>query len=243
MTPLLEATSIALEGRLARTNLSVSAGELVAVIGPNGSGKTSLLRALADVERTSGEIRIGGEDLAHAVPARRPHLATYLPASRDLVWPIAARHVIALGLPRPDPSRVDELIELLELERLATRPVDRLSTGERARVLFARALASKPRLLLLDEPLSNLDPYWVLRLLEILREVVSAGSAALVALHDIERVPAFDRALLIDNGEICADLAPVEMLGSAALANAFRIEREPDGDWRVNRSAGPRSSP
>jgi iron complex transport system ATP-binding protein len=233
MTSLLEAAGRALKGRLAPTDLKVRAGELVAIIGPNGSGKTSLLRALADVERTSGEVRIGGEDLAGAGPSRRPYLATYLPASRDLVWPITARDVIALGLPRPDRGRVDELVELLELEALAQRPVDRLSTGERARILFARALAPKPRVLLLDEPLSNLDPYWVLQLLVILREVASGGTSALVALHDIDRITAFDRVLLISGGEIRADLDPQQMIGSAALAETFRIQRSPTG-WQLS---------
>jgi iron complex transport system ATP-binding protein len=242
MTPLLEAAAVALAGRLGATDLEIAPGELVAVIGANGSGKTSLLRALAGAERSGGEIRIGGEELASLTPSRRPYLVTYLPASRDLAWPICVRDVIALGLPRPDPLRIDELLELLELDRLAQRPVDRLSTGERARVLLARALAARPRLLLLDEPLSNLDPYWVLRLLEILREIVSAGTSALVALHDIDRLTAFDRGLLISGGELCADLAPDRMLASPALAEAFRIDRSASG-WRLRRSADRRSSP
>jgi iron complex transport system ATP-binding protein len=214
--------------------VQVGQGQLVAVIGPNGSGKTSLLRALADVERTDGRVRIDGEDLTAAGPGRRPYLATYLPASRDLIWPIATRDVISLGLPRPDPERVGELIELLELTSLKNRGVDHLSTGERARVLFARAIAPRPRVLLLDEPLSNLDPYWVLRLLEILRDLVSDDASALVALHDIDRVTAFDRALLIADGEIRADLGPAEMLQSPALEEAFRICRS-TSDWKIRR--------
>jgi iron complex transport system ATP-binding protein len=241
MTPLLEAHAVALKGRLNATDLQLGPGELVAVIGPNGSGKTSLLRALAAIERTSGDVRVDGEDLQALGPSRRPHLVTYVPASRELVWPISTRDVIALGLPRPDPQRVEALIEQLELESLANRHVDRLSTGERARVLLARALAPKPRLLLLDEPLSNLDPYWVLRILEILQETVSGGSAALVALHDIDRLGAFDRALLIDRGNVREDLDPAEMLRSEALRQAFRIESAAGG-WRVSRQADPRSS-
>jgi iron complex transport system ATP-binding protein len=242
MTPLLEARGVAIDGRLEPSDLAVGEGELVAVIGPNGGGKTSLLRALAGIETSDGTVCVDCENLASVPPARRPRLATFLPASRDLPWPIGARDVIALGLPVPDPDRVDELLGLFELRSLGERPVDRLSTGERTRVLLARALAPSPRMLLLDEPLSNLDPYWVLKVIEILRDAVAAGASALVALHDIDRVTAFDRALLIEKGAIRTDLDPSEMLASAALADAFRIERA-EGGWRVRPPADRRSSP
>jgi iron complex transport system ATP-binding protein len=203
------------------------------LIGPNGSGKTSLLRALAAVEKSGGSVAIEGEDVMSAPPARRPHLLTFLPASRDLVWPIRARDVIALGLTRADPQRVDRLLDQLELRPFADRPANQLSTGERARVLLARALAPSPRLLLLDEPLSNLDPYWVLQTLELLRETVRAtGCSTIVSLHDIDRVGAFDRVLLAERGRIVADLPPDAMLASNELARSFRIERGENG-WRV----------
>ncbi len=110
-------------------------------------------------------------------------------------------------------------------------------------MLLARALAPSPRLLLLDEPLSNLDPYWVLRTLELLRDTVrTTGCSAIVSLHDIDRVGFFDRVLLADQGRILADLPPAEMLASPALSRAFRIERSESG-WRVRRPEDRRSSP
>ncbi len=242
MTPLLDAHSVAIAGRLEATDLKIAAPALVALIGPNGGGKTSLLRALAGAERSGGSIAIDDEDVSVAPPARRPRLLTFLPASRDLVWPIAARDVIALGLPLPDPARIAQLIEVLELGALADRPVDRLSTGERARVLLARALAPRPRLLLLDEPLSNLDPYWVLRTLEILREAASGPSAVVIAVHDLGQLNAFDRALLVDRGRLIGDGKPDEITAGAAFGEAFRVARSGAG-WRIRRPAGPRSSP
>jgi len=141
--------------------------------------------------------------------------------------------VVALGLTTADPGRVDRLLDQLELRALAERPASEISTGERARVLLARALAASPRLLLLDEPLSNLDPYWVLKTLELLRETVrTTRCSAIVSLHDIDRVGMFDRVLLADGGQIVADLAPEDMLASSELSRSFRIERS-DGGWRV----------
>lgn len=247
MTALLEARSIAIAGRLQPTDLRCAPGEKIAVIGPNGAGKTSLLRALAGIELDQGEVNVDGELVASAPPPRRMKLLSFLPATRSLVWPISARDVIALGLPFPEPDRIDELIELLELTALADRPVNSLSTGERSRVLFARALAARPRLLLLDEPLSNLDPYWVITTLRILGETASAANCAVLAsLHNLEQVGAFDRVLLVNDGRIDADRDPGSMLASEDLARAFRVERSGTG-WRirddVRPSEGLQSSP
>lgn len=241
MTPPLKAQQVAIDGRLSATDLEVDAGQMTAVVGPNGAGKTSLLRALAGIELDGGRVSIGREDLASASPARRMRLLSFLPATRGLIWPISARDVVGLGLPIPDPERVDELIELLELDPLATRPVNSLSTGERSRVLLARALAAKPRVLLLDEPLSNLDPYWVIRTLQIVREAALDGCAVLASLHDLAQMRAFDRAILVNEGTVAADCAPMELMHSLALADAFRIERSGEG-WTISPAADRRSS-
>ena len=233
MTSLV-ARQVGIPGRLQPTDLDVKAGELVALVGPNGGGKTSLLRALARIESASGVVAIGGEDVDLAPLARRRHLLSFLPASRDVTWPISARDVIALGLDRPDPARIEQLVARFELEKLADRPVNRLSTGERARVLAARALVGDPRILLLDEPLSNLDPYWVLRFLSIFEAAARSGQAVLVALHDLSQLPHFNRALLIADGQVRMDEAPASLMASERFEEIFRIQSA-NGGWRIRR--------
>jgi iron complex transport system ATP-binding protein len=236
MTSLF-AHQVAISGRLQPTDLSVKAGELVALVGPNGGGKTSLLRALARIESASGEVKIGGENVDRAPLARRRHLLSFLPASRDATWPIAARDVIALGLEQRDDGRIDELVDLLELEPLADRPINRLSTGERARVLTARALAAQPKVLLLDEPLSNLDPYWVLRFLDLFKAAAALGQAVLVALHDLGQLRHFGRALLIADGKVQMDEAPASLMASERFEEIFRIHAAEDG-WSIRQEPG-----
>lgn len=233
MTSLV-ARGVGIAGRLEPTDLDIKVGELVALVGPNGGGKTSLLRAVARIESASGVVAVGGEDVDLAPIARRRQLLSFLPASRDVTWPIAARDVIQLGLDRPDPGRIDELINLLELAELADRPVNRLSTGERARVLTARALAANPTALLLDEPLSNLDPYWVLRFLAIFETAAQSGQLVLVALHDLSQLRHFDRALLVADGRVQMDEAPASLTASERFQEVFRIQAA-NGGWAIRR--------
>lgn len=243
MTPFLEA-QVALPPRLAPTQVVASPGERIAIVGPNGSGKTSLLRALAGIElgKADAATTIGGEPLQFASPARRRRLLAFLPASRDVPWPIPVRDLIALGLDQPDPARIAELLDLLELESFADRPIDRLSTGERARVLLARALAARPGLLLLDEPLSNLDPAWALRILDLLDKEVGRGATLLLSLHDLTLLGRFDRVLLMDGGALRFDGAPATLLGSARFGEVFGVEPDAAG-WRLRPREDPRSSP
>ncbi|MEO5640348.1 MAG: ABC transporter ATP-binding protein [Sphingomicrobium sp.] len=240
MTSLVRATGLALAARLSPTDFASPGGELIALVGPNGGGKTSLLRALAGVEAAAGAVAVGGEELDRVGEARRRLLVALLPASREVAWPIAVRDVIALGLRASDPKRVEELIAAFELEPLANRSIGAISTGERARALMARALAARPRLLLLDEPLANLDPYWVLRTLELLRAAASEGATVMVALHDLAQIERFDRLLLLKDGQVKADGTPGDLKDQ--LGALFGVEATPEG-WRINRTAGPRSSP
>ncbi|HEX6377334.1 MAG TPA: ABC transporter ATP-binding protein [Allosphingosinicella sp.] len=241
MTPLLDATAVGLDGRLLPTDFRMAAAELVCLVGPNGSGKTSLLHALARIGRPSGDVRIDGVRPESLAPAARARLVSYLPASRDVAWPLAARDLVRLGAGE---AQADSAMAALELAPFALRRVDRLSTGERSRVLIARALAPRPRLLLLDEPVANLDPLWQLRLMETLRGAVAGGQGAIVAMHDLDLAARYaDRLVLMDGGAIVGQGEPQAMLGSARLEAVFGVERA-GGMWRpLSRREDRRSSP
>ena len=218
---MLRASGLSLPRRLHDVALDIGPGELVCVVGPNGSGKTSLLHALAGIGGAPGSMILEGVDPRRTSPARRPHLMTFLPAGRERLWPLLARDLIALGGGEADLAE-------LELGPLLDRRIDRLSTGESGRVLLARALAPRPKLLLLDEPTANLDPLWRIRVMELIRaEVSGAPRAALVAIHDLDAAERYaDRIIVMRDGRIVAG-----QLGEAQLADVFGIERGPEG-WR-----------
>jgi iron complex transport system ATP-binding protein len=221
---MLRASGLSLPGRLFDASLDVAAGELVALVGPNGSGKTSLLHALAGIGGAGGIVSLDGIDPRTLGPAERPRAFTYLPASRDLPWPLLARDLIALG--------GGGSIDGLELDPVLDRRVDTLSTGERGRVLIARALAPRPKLLLLDEPTANLDPLWQIRLMDLIRrELAGQDRIALVAIHDLDAARRYaDRILVMDKGRIAA-----AGLDGPHVASIFGIEKV-DGLWQPVRT-------
>lgn len=231
MTALLAATGLALPGRLQPTDLRIDTGQLVCLVGPNGSGKTSLLHALAGIGRPAGEVTIAGTDLAKTSPSARRQLLSFLPASRDVAWPLTARDLVQLG--NPTTAETESALRLLELAPFAERRMDTLSTGERSRVLIARALAPRPRLLLLDEPVANLDPLWQLRLMDMLATLTrEGGRAVLVALHDLDLAARYaDRLIVMSAGRIAADGAPDAVIDGGAIRTVFGIEKGEAG-WR-----------
>jgi iron complex transport system ATP-binding protein len=175
-------------------------------------------------------VRIDGLRPEDLPPERRKRLLSYLPASRDSAWPLTVRDLVRLGA---GAAEADEAMAELDLLPFADRRIDRLSTGERNRVLIARALAPKPRLLLLDEPVANLDPLWQLRLMERLRLTTRGGrQGAVVAMHDLDLAARYaDRLVLMEAGAVVADGYPKAILGSERLEKVFGI-RKVDGEWR-----------
>ena len=218
-------------------DLSVAAGELVAVVGPNGAGKSSAIRALAGLLPLSGgHALLGGDDVASLSPGERAGRAAYLPQERRIAWNLPAIEVAALGAPflTDAAERARAALDEVEAGHLADRGVAEMSGGERARVLLARALATGARALLADEPTTGLDPEAQLMVLERLKARAAAGQGVLVSLHDLALAARFaDRIVVLDAGRVVADAAPLAALTPAVMAATFglagRWVEGPDG--------------
>lgn len=216
-------------------SLDVAPGTFLAIIGPNGVGKTSLVRAVAGLLRAEGTIRLDGVDLARLpAPARARRLA-YLPQRADVAWALPVRDAVALGrLPHGDPfgrpsladgEAVARALDRLDLAGFADRPVTELSGGERARVMLARVLATEAQVILADEPTAALDPAQQLGVLALLRELAGAGGIVVAVLHDLALAARFaDRIAVMDAGRLVAEGPPAAVLTERLLADVFRLD-------------------
>ncbi|HEY2662559.1 MAG TPA: ABC transporter ATP-binding protein [Caulobacteraceae bacterium] len=228
----LSEASVSLADRpvLQAASLSVSAGEMVGVIGANGAGKTTLLRALLGLAPlTGGTARLQGREVAHLSDAERASLVAYMPQERRVAWSLPAWRIAALGATdRPAGAARDAALAGLArvgLANLAERGVLDMSGGERARVLLARLLITHAPLMVADEPTAGLDPDAQFLALERLREKATGGRAVLVTLHDLTLAArTCDRLIVLANGRVLADAAPSLALSSANLARAFQLD-------------------
>jgi iron complex transport system ATP-binding protein len=217
-----------------RVSLAVPAGSVLAIVGPNGVGKTSLLRAIAGLVRAEGRVRLDGTDLTRlSVEARARRLA-YLPQRPDVAWALPVRDAVALGrLPFGDPfsrpteadrQAVRHALARLDLEDFADRPVTELSGGERARVMLARVLAAETALILADEPTAALDPAQQLAVLATLRQAAGEGRIVVAVLHDLALAARFaDRIAVMNDGRLVADGAPAAVLEETLIAEVFGL--------------------
>ncbi|MBL4916838.1 ABC transporter ATP-binding protein [Tabrizicola sp. DMG-N-6] len=190
-------------------NLDIAPGELVTLLGPSGCGKTTTLRMIAGLEEpTAGSITIGDEDVTH-LPAEKRDV-TMVFQSYALFPHMNVFENVAYGLkvarrPRPEiAARVAEALDLVGLGAYADRSVDALSGGQQQRVALARALVMKPRVILFDEPLSNLDAKLRLRVRAEIRALQRRlGLTAVYVTHDQEEALAIsDRVVVMKSGRI-----------------------------------------
>ena len=227
----VQSLCVALGGRRVLRNVSfeLEVGEFCALIGPNGSGKTTLLRAiLGFIPIDSGRISVDGD-----APGAAGRIG-YVPQkiALDPSLPLRARDVVALGLdgarlgpPLPSKRRagqVEQMLQAVGAAEFADQRVGVLSGGQQQRGLVAHALVRRPRLLLLDEPLANLDVRSTAEIVALLRRLSREyGAAVLLSAHDMNPLlPAMDRIVYLANGSAVAGTAD-EVVRTEVLSSLY----------------------
>ena len=221
---------------LNRLELEAAQGTVMALAGPNGVGKSTLLRAVAGALRpTRGEIRVMGTDVYSLSGRERALLVSMVPQNPELPRGATALEVTLMGrnphlglLAWESTADVDIAIEALRMtdaEELADRPVHQLSGGERQRVAIAMALAQQTPVVLLDEPTANLDLAYQPAIMRLLRELANSGKTVVTAVHDLTLAGQFcDSVALVGGGRVVACGPPEKTLTPEAIRQVYGAE-------------------
>jgi lipopolysaccharide export system ATP-binding protein len=214
----------------------VAAGEVVGLLGPNGAGKTTIFYMVVGLLRAdAGEITIDGASVEHRPIHQRSRLGlSYLPQEASIFRKLTVeeniRAVLELqigpngkALPK---ARIEQLLDGLladlSIEKLRASPAPALSGGERRRVEIARALATQPRFILLDEPFAGVDPIAVIEIQRIIGFLKSRGIGVLITDHNVrETLGICDRAYIISEGRVLAEGTPHEIVANAQVRRVY----------------------
>ena len=214
-------------------SVSVERGELVGLVGPNGAGKTTLLRVLSGaLSPDGGTVLVDGTDV-HTLPSKASsRLLSVVPQDTHLSFSFDVRDVVEMGRTphrsrfstptREDRETVDRALERTRTAEFADRSIDEVSGGERQRVLLARAIAQDTPVVLLDEPTASLDVNHQIETLELVSDLVSDGTTAVAAIHDLDLAARYcDRLVVLADGRIVDSGPPDSVLTADAVGTAF----------------------
>ena len=211
-------------------SLDVASGEVVGLLGPNGAGKTTCFYMIVGlVPGDGGTIALDGRDLSRLAIHQRARLGlSYLPQEasifRKLTVAENVRAILELQESDPDAiaNRLDALLEDLSISHLADAPAVSLSGGERRRCEIARALATRPRFILLDEPFAGVDPIAVLDIQRIIGFLKEREIGVLITDHNVrETLGICDRAYIINEGSVLASGAPDEIVYNESVRKVY----------------------
>ncbi len=211
-------------------DLEVPEGEMMALVGPNGTGKSTLLRTLAGLlPIPSGRVLVAGRDLVKLSPLERARTLAMVGQQEETPADLRVAEVVALGLlphrppwsggGRKERNAVAEALEQVSMTTYTNRGFHQLSGGEQRRVLLARGLAQRTELLLLDEPTNHLD---IRHQHALLRMVRGLGRTVIAAIHDLDLAATyFDHIVVLNDGGVAADGKPSEVLTPELVGDVF----------------------
>lgn len=194
-------------------SMELRTGEVVGLLGPNGAGKTTTFYMICGlVDATAGHVYIDGEDVSAMPLHKRSQMGIgYLPQEASIFKDLSVEENLIIAAEAGKLSkemreqRIEELLEMFNIEPIRARRGINLSGGERRRVEIARALVNKPRFLLLDEPFAGVDPIAVMDIQNVISQLVEYGIGVLITDHNVrETLAVCDRAYVIKSGELLA---------------------------------------
>jgi iron complex transport system ATP-binding protein len=210
---------------------AIRSGEFVGLLGANGSGKSTILKLAAGMLRPdTGTVRLWDKPLAAYRNKDRAKLLCYFPQHLDVSVPFTVREIVGMGMypyDIPPAMTVEESMETVGLLDKANTYVTNLSGGERRRVFIAMTLIQGAGILLLDEPLANLDIKYQIEFLRLLRRLQEQkGISVIMALHDINVALQFEKVMVIKDGGILGIGSPDEVLTGEMIRDAFGVSIE-----------------
>lgn len=216
-------------------DLAIDLGEVLSIVGPNGSGKSTLLKCINRILKTKGNtVFVDGKDINKLNLKELSKIMGYVPQSSMSVFPFTVFDIVMMGRTpyihwspsEQDYEIVAETLDFLGLSDLAMRHFNELSGGEQQKVIIARALAQQPKILLLDEPTSNLDIKHQLEILCILKDLAqSKHCSIIVAMHDLNMASRFsDKMLMLKKGCIFAVGTPEKVLTEENIEAVYGIK-------------------
>ena len=215
-------------------NCTISKGKLVGIMGANGAGKSTLLKTIAGIlPIKSGEIWFDNLKLSTMTAEQKSQQLAYLAQNTEIHWDLSVYDVIALGVPNPlnrakEQEKVRSISETFSVSHLLEKSFRQLSGGEKARVQLARCCIKNAPLLLADEPIAALDPFYQIDIMEQLKSLTPSHTCV-VAIHHLSLAYKFcDEVILLNQGQIIANGEKTQVLTAENLAKAFGIQAEID---------------
>ncbi len=215
-------------------NLEVKPGEILSVVGPNGAGKTTLLKVMdLMIKPKRGAVYINGRELGVLSLKEIAKIIGYVPQRLGGItelsvfdFVLAGRRPYVTGFPgKADFEKVRIVLEDLKIRHLSERPLITLSGGELQRVMIAKALVNDPKVLLLDEPTANLDPYFQMEILTLIKDLAKKkGISIIMVLHDLTQAYRFsDKVIMLKEGKVFSAGLPDEVLTPENIYETYGI--------------------